>query len=68
MKTLSKKLLEALFGQVGEFTGGTHVVNSIEFPQEDGSKKMVYWAGNEGLIYHLIKRIEKLEKVAPKNN
>jgi len=40
MKLLSKKLLEALFGQVGRFEGGTPVRAQLEYPILDGSKKI----------------------------
>jgi len=62
MKLLSKKLLEALFGQVGRFEGGTPVRAQLEYPILDGSKKSVYWEGNLGLIITMRQKIEKLEK------
>ena len=60
MKTLSKKLQDVLFGR-SDLEGGTPIVAGMSYPQLDGTRKNINWAGNEGLIIHLIKRIEALE-------
>lgn len=65
MKTRAKKIEEVLFGRCN-LEGGLHVRGNMSFPKIDGGQKEVYWRGNEGLIIHLIERIEKLEEIVAK--
>lgn len=62
MTTRAKKLQELLFGKVDKLKGGTPVVANLQYPTLDGYKKTIYWTGAEGIIIHLCKKIESLEK------
>ena len=61
IKTRSKKIQELLFGSMEKLEGGLDLRAKLSIPQLDGGWKTTYWRGNEGLIFHLIERIEKLE-------
>jgi hypothetical protein len=55
---LSKRIQNVLFGKVDTFEGKLSVLEKLEHP--DGTR--VEWAGNDGLIFALYKRILKLEQ------
>ena len=65
MNTKGKILTDILFGNC-TLEAGLPVRGYMSYPQLDGGEKVVYWRGNEGLILHLLERIEALEEKAKK--
>lgn len=60
----STKIANILFGKHNELDGKLHRSCNMAFPSKDDQDKhrSIKYAGADGLILYLIKRIEKLEE------
>lgn len=65
---LSKKLANVLFGKYHNLDGNIRRSTTFTFPSKDDEDKFrtISYAGDDGFILYLIKRIEKLEEKVSK--